>query len=191
MLCYDNAWLCLLSVLVLDVEHRSGVGACSTSGSPATKHELDGNLKRGGTSDSYATAVAPMLHSVNEDPVLPREIDEHVGFFDRFATKAAHFVGRAPFFAACVALVVLWVPSYFIFQDLEIYQLIINTATTIVTFLLVALIQNTEARSNAAIQHKLNAIAFALADVMAEFEMDDDREELESAIGLEKRETSN
>jgi low affinity Fe/Cu permease len=127
---------------------------------------------------------------MSTDPELPREIDEHVGAFDRFASASARFVGRAPFFAACVALVLIWFPSYFLIRDLDLYQLLINTATTIITFLLVALLQNTEGRADQATQHKLNAIAYALADLMHEHELDDDAEELEAAVGLEKRETS-
>lgn len=124
------------------------------------------------------------------DVEMPREVDEHVGWFDRFASGAAHFAGRAPFFAACVLLVLLWAPSYFIFQDLELWQLLVNTATTIVTFLLVAVLQNSEGRANQATQHKLNAIAAALADLMQEFDLHHDAEELEAAVGLEKRESS-
>jgi low affinity Fe/Cu permease len=124
------------------------------------------------------------------DADLPSEVDEHVGQFDRFATGAARFAGRAPFFAGCVALVVLWVPSYLIIQDLDLWQLAINTATTIVTFLLVAVLQNSEGRANQATQHKLNAIASALADLMDEHELPSDADELEAAVGLEHRETS-
>ena len=127
---------------------------------------------------------------------LPREVDEHVGPFDRFASAVARFTGKAPFFAACVALVVIWGPSYFLIRDSETHQLIINTTTTIVTFLLVALLQNTEGRADAAVQHKLNAIANALADLMYEADVEDEAEveedaaELEAAVGLEHRETS-
>lgn len=126
----------------------------------------------------------------DSEPELPREIDEHVGAFDRFAGGAAQFAGQAPFFAGCVALVVIWAPSYFLIQDVDLWQLIINTATTIVTFLLVAVLQNSEGRANQATQHKLNAIAAALADLMHEHDLLDDAAELEAAVGLEKRETS-
>jgi low affinity Fe/Cu permease len=125
------------------------------------------------------------------DPMMPRDIDDHVGLFDRFADIAARFVGRAPFFAACVALVIVWAPSIIVIGDVDLWQLIINTATTIVTFLLVALLQNTQGRADQATQHKLNAIADALADLMAEIGLDDDAAELEAAVGLEQRETSN
>jgi low affinity Fe/Cu permease len=124
------------------------------------------------------------------DAEMPHEVDDRVGPFDRFATAAAQFAGRAPFFAGCVALVVLWAPSYWLIRDLDLYQLVINTATTIVTFLLVAVLQNSEGRANQATQHKLNAIAAALADLMQKAGLPNDAAELEAAVGLEKRETS-
>ena len=63
------------------------------------------------------------------------------GTFDRFAARASDFVSEAVFFLACVLLVVVWLPSYFVFRDVDTWQLVINTATTIVTFLLVALLR--------------------------------------------------
>jgi low affinity Fe/Cu permease len=123
--------------------------------------------------------------------MLPTEITDDLGLFDRFADGASRFVSRAPFFAACVVLVLIWAPSYFVIRDLDTWQLIINTATTIVTFLLVALLQNSQYRSDLATQHKLNAIAEALADLMDEWEnLDRDQDELRAAIGLEDRESS-
>ena len=50
--------------------------------------------------------------------------------------------------------------------DVDTWQLIINTVTTTVTFLLVALLQNTQKRADEAVQHKLNAVADGLADLM-------------------------
>jgi low affinity Fe/Cu permease len=82
-----------------------------------------------------------------------------------------------------------------VFTNHDTWQLIINTLTTIVTFLLVALLQNTQTRADAAIQQKLNAIADGLADLMAALaadhpELDRDRRELADAVGLEQRESS-
>src|SRR3954447_17710965 len=99
--------------------------------------------------------------------LMPSDVSSRVGFFDRFAGAAALLASRAFFFAFCVLLVVLWVPTYFLLQDVDTWQLVINTVTTIVTFLLVALLQNTQTRSDQAVQHKLNAIADGLADLMA------------------------
>jgi low affinity Fe/Cu permease len=75
------------------------------------------------------------------------------------------------------------------------YQLEINTTTTIITFLLVALLQNSQTRNDQATQHKLNAIADALADLMEqtgerfpESELSKDVRELRAAVGLETKE---
>lgn len=84
--------------------------------------------------------------------------------FDRFASTASTFVSRAPFFAGCVLLVVVWLPSYFAFGSLDTWQLVINTATTIVTFLLVALLQNAQERFEKATNMKLDRILIALGE---------------------------
>jgi low affinity Fe/Cu permease len=75
------------------------------------------------------------------------------------------------------------------------YQLEINTTTTIVTFLMVALLQNSQTRTDQATQHKLNAIADGLADLMEHLaaqspdsSLDGDMKELRAAIGLETKE---
>lgn len=121
--------------------------------------------------------------------IKPSEVVGNLSAFDRFASASSCFVSRAWFFAACLLLVVMWVPSYFLFHSVDTWQLIINTATTIVTFLLVALLQNTQYRSDAALQHKLNAIADALADFMENAHAKD-ASELRAAVGLELRESS-
>ena len=115
--------------------------------------------------------------------------------FDRFAGVASKVVSRAPFFCACVILVVVWFPTLFIVA-VNTSQLIINTITTIITFLLVALLQNTQTRSDAAVQEKLNAIADGLADLMAaqsgseKKTLAGDVKDLREAVGLEDRESA-
>jgi low affinity Fe/Cu permease len=113
-----------------------------------------------------------------------------LGWFDRFATLVARFTSRAWFFAFCVLLVVVWAPSILIFRDIDTWQLIINTLTTIVTFLLVALLQNTQERSDKATQDKLNAIADSLSTFMKAQGLERDAQELRDAVGLENRERS-
>lgn len=98
---------------------------------------------------------------------MPSSVTPHVGWFDRFAGRASALASRAWFFASCVLLVVVWLPSYFVLGDLDTWQLVINTATTVVTFLMVALLQNAQTRADMAVQHKLNAIAAALSELMA------------------------
>ncbi len=127
---------------------------------------------------------------------LPSSVRGDIGVFDRFATAGSTFVSRAPFFAGCVLLIVIWVPT-FSFLKIDTWQLVINTATTIITFLLVALLQNSQTRNDQATQHKLNALADGLADLMAHqarAHQDDtlhrDVRELRLAVGLEDRETT-
>jgi low affinity Fe/Cu permease len=74
-----------------------------------------------------------------------RHAQKHGGFFDLFAQGASRFASHAPFFVACVGLVLLWLLSYPLFGSVDTWQLVINTATTIVTFLMVALLQNSRA----------------------------------------------
>jgi low affinity Fe/Cu permease len=114
--------------------------------------------------------------------------------FDRFAQWASDFASHATFFAACVLLVLVWAPSYFLFGSLDTWQLVINTATTIVTFILVALLQNTQRRSDDAMHAKLDALADGLADLMAHIDSQDrqltqDIEDLRASIGGERPET--
>jgi low affinity Fe/Cu permease len=112
----------------------------------------------------------------NRSNVAQAREETQRGFFDRFAGWSAEFVSKAPFFTFCVLLVVIWVPSYFLVGSFNTYQLLINTPTTIITFLLVALLQNTQKRSEQSLQYKLNAIADGLSDLMEE--LADDHPEL-------------
>lgn len=113
------------------------------------------------------------------------------GFFDRFAERASDLVSHAGFFLGCVLLVLVWVPSYFVFGSLDTWQLVINTATTIVTFLLVALLQNAQRRNELAMNRKLDAIADGLADLMEHVSPQDedlqrDMQELRESVGIER-----
>ncbi len=114
-------------------------------------------------------------------------------FFDRFATATAGFVSRAPFFAFCVAMVVLWAPSYPLVRNFDTWQLLINTPTTILTFLLVAVLQNSQRRTELALHHKLDALADGMADLMEHFlpsgddkdaDLARDVRDLRAAVGL-------
>jgi low affinity Fe/Cu permease len=67
-----------------------------------------------------------------------------------------------------VLVVVLWVPTLWVLPSGDTWQLVISTVTTIITFLLVALLQNTQSRADKAVQQKLNALADALWDLMGE-----------------------
>jgi low affinity Fe/Cu permease len=79
-------------------------------------------------------------------------------WFTRFAKKAAQLSGRPATFALAAATIVLWGISGPIFGFSDTWQLVINTGTTIITFLMVFLIQNTQNRDTAAIQVKLDEL---------------------------------
>ena len=82
--------------------------------------------------------------------------------FIRFATLTAKVAGKPWTFIACVGIVLVWAVSGPIFRFSETWQLVINTGTTIVTFLMVFLIQNTQNRDGAAMQAKLDELIYAV-----------------------------
>jgi low affinity Fe/Cu permease len=79
-------------------------------------------------------------------------------WFTRFAKKAAQLSGRPVTFAAAAGIILLWALSGPLFGFSDTWQLVINTGTTVVTFLMVFLIQNTQNRDTAAIQVKLDEL---------------------------------
>jgi low affinity Fe/Cu permease len=78
--------------------------------------------------------------------------------FSTAANAVAHAAGMPVTFLACCVVVVLWAVSGPIFGFSDTWQLIINTGTTIITFLMVFLIQNTQNRDGAAVQVKLDEL---------------------------------
>ncbi|WP_114948881.1 low affinity iron permease family protein [Microvirga calopogonii] len=78
--------------------------------------------------------------------------------FSDLAEHVAHATGKPITFALCVIVVLLWAVTGPIFQFSDAWQLAINTGTTIVTFLMVFLIQNTQNRDGAAVQTKLDEL---------------------------------
>jgi low affinity Fe/Cu permease len=78
--------------------------------------------------------------------------------FDRFSRRIASFAGHPLAFALAAAVIGVWVVSGPVFGYSDTWQLVINTATTIVTFLMVFLIQNTQNRDGEAVQIKLDEL---------------------------------
>lgn len=78
--------------------------------------------------------------------------------FAKFASGAARATGSPVAFILCVVMVVLWAASGPIFKFSETWQLVINTSTTIITFLMVFLIQNTQNRDSEAMHLKLDEL---------------------------------
>ncbi len=81
-----------------------------------------------------------------------------VSLFTRLAKAASRFAGRAISFNLAVMVIVMWLITGPIFGFSDTWQLVINTATTIITFMMVFLIQNTQNRDTEAIQIKLDEL---------------------------------
>lgn len=82
--------------------------------------------------------------------------------FSRFATWASHTSGHPSSFIFALAIIVVWAVTGPLFKFSDTWQLVINTSTTIITFLMVFVIQNTQNRDSAAIQLKLDEIIRSL-----------------------------
>lgn len=83
---------------------------------------------------------------------------QQTSWYSQFAKKAAHFCGRPRVFSIAVAIIAVWIVTGPIFNFSDTWQLVINTGTTIITFLMVFLIQNTQNRDTQAIQVKLDEL---------------------------------
>jgi low affinity Fe/Cu permease len=95
--------------------------------------------------------------------------------FERVANAISRAMGRPLAFLLCLALVVVWAVTGPLFHFSDTWQLVINTGTTIITFLMVFLIQNTQNREGEALQTKLDELIRAVHDAENRF------------IGLERR----
>jgi low affinity Fe/Cu permease len=78
--------------------------------------------------------------------------------FHRFSAKVSYFTGTPAMFVAALSVVVVWAATGPLFDFSNTWQLVINTGTTIVTFLMVFLIQNTQNRDGKAVQLKLDEL---------------------------------
>jgi low affinity Fe/Cu permease len=89
--------------------------------------------------------------------------------FSHFAQSTARWTGHPAAFLLAVAVVAVWVITGPIFHYSDIWQLVINTGTTIVTFLMVFLIQNTQNRDTMALQLKLSELVLAMKGAQNKF----------------------
>ena len=83
------------------------------------------------------------------------------GWFAQFASQTARLTGKPVTFLIATAVVMVWAITGPIFHFSDTWQLVINTGTTIITFLMVFLIQNTQTRDTLALQIKLDELIVA------------------------------
>ncbi len=125
----------------------------------------------------------------------PAGSDQGANRFDRFAEGVSQFVSKGWFFTASVIVVLLWFPTLLLIPSIDTWQLVINTLTSVLAFLLIALLQNSERRYDDALHTKIDAIAAGLADVMERLdereggdgELREKVEDLRESIELERR----
>jgi low affinity Fe/Cu permease len=140
-----------------------------------------------------ATAASGYQHEMPRDerPTAPAEVSDETTWFDRAADRTAHMVARPPFFIASLAIVVVWAVGGPLLDFSHRWVDSLQVVVALVTFLIVALLQNEGWRGNKSAQRKLNAIAAALAELMERSDIDQEHvRQLNAAVGLEKRESS-
>jgi low affinity Fe/Cu permease len=112
--------------------------------------------------------------------------------FERFVEAIQQRVSRAPFFFVCLFIVIAWLVSVPLWVDLKSWQVAIHTVTSVLSLLLLVLLENAGRRSEEAAQEKMNVIAEALAALMEsqarqDPELDESVSKLRKAVGLEER----
>lgn len=85
-------------------------------------------------------------------------MEQHHSYFARFSNAVAEGAGKPVTFVAATAFVLIWGATGPLFDYSETWQLVINTATTIITFLMVFVLQNSQNRDSKAIQAKLDEL---------------------------------
>ena len=109
---------------------------------------------------SQASAYA--VQSNSQAKVAPTKTNEHGSRFSALAQETARWAGKPATFTIAVAFILLWAVTGPMFGYSDTWQLVVNTATTIVTFLMVFLIQNTQNRDTMALQIKLADLIIAV-----------------------------
>ena len=112
---------------------------------------------------SASSAAKGQAQSQRQGKPVPDEQAKPTNdWFGRFAAAASAWLGSKWAFSWAVLVIVVWACSGFVFHYSDTWQLVINTGTTIVTFLMVFLIQNTQNRDARAINLKLNELIHAV-----------------------------
>ena len=112
--------------------------------------------------------------------------------FEHFVEAIQQRVSRAPFFFVCLGIVVAWLVSVPLWADLKSWQVAIHTVASVLSLLLLVLLENAGRRSEEAAQEKMNVMAEALAALMESQArhdpgLDEAVSHLRKAVGLEER----
>jgi low affinity Fe/Cu permease len=127
----------------------------------------------------------------DDHPTTPSEVNEETTWFDRAADRTSHVVARSPFFLISLGFVLAWLVAGPFLDFSHAWVDTLEVVVALVTFLIVALLQNEAWRGNKSTQRKLNALAAAVAELMARSDVDQEHvRQLNAAVGLEKRESS-
>lgn len=121
-----------------------------------------------------------------------REKSDGLDPFEKFVELSTKLISRAPFFAFCMVVVILWAVSFPLWKSTTKWELAIHTFAAVLSLLLLVLLENAGRRSTEAMQEKLNVMAEAIAALMESRAADDPAlleaaENLREAVGLEER----
>jgi low affinity Fe/Cu permease len=127
-----------------------------------------------------------------QDAAEDRKQEDGRSGFEKFVEAVHSRVSEAPFFLVCLAIVIVWGASWPLFPDLKQWQVAIHTVASVLSLLLLVLLENSGRRAEEASQEKLNVIAEGLAELMEsqsrnDSELAEATEKLREAIGLEER----
>jgi len=127
-----------------------------------------------------------------KDAADDRKKDDGRGPFEKFVEAANQVVSRAPFFLVIVAIVVGWAVSYPFWGSSKDWQYAIHTISSVISLLLLVLLENAGRRAEETAQEKLNVIAEGLAAMMEsagrnDKELQEAHRRLIEAVGLEQR----
>lgn len=126
------------------------------------------------------------------DAAADRKNSDGRSGFEKFVEAVYRQVSRAPFFVLCLGVVVAWGASAPLWPNLKEWQVAIHTVASVLTLLLLVLLENANRRDAEASQEKLNVLAEALAALMESQSGEDEQlrdatRKLREAVGLEDR----
>lgn len=144
-------------------------------------------MARRWSTQTQRAAHAMLHHEAHEKIVHNAAHGRNTDFFGRFAQGMSRLSGRPITFMLAALSIVVWGVTGPIFKYSDTWQLVINTGTTVVTFLMVFLIQNTQNRDTLALQIKLSELIIALKEAETglagiEEESEQQLEELQAKI---------